>query len=416
MSRTEPMQPELLDQRDERVQRLGNDASLWQRGLDQVRNGDIGVWPIVMGLIVICLVFQMLNPVFLSSRNLSNLLIEAAPVGILAVGVVLVLLVAQIDLSVGSMSGVASAILGVSLTQLGWSLPAAVLVALSCGVFVGLLYGVVYLKFGVPSFVVTLAGLMALLGLQLQILGTTGSINISFETWIVRFMQQMYLAPATSYVLGLAGVLAYAASRIRRASRRRAVGLSARSNLSILANSGALAAVVLGSFWYLNTARGVGLPFVLLVALVLAIDWALQRTRWGRSVYAIGGSVEAARRAGINVGRTYLTVFVLCSTLAALGGLLAAGRLATASVSSGGGETNLNAIAAAVIGGTSLFGGRGYARSALLGILIIATISNGLTLLNLGSSVRFMITGGVLMIAVIIDSVARRSRAAHGRA
>jgi ABC-type xylose transport system permease subunit len=168
--------------------------------------------------------------------------------------------------------------------------------------------------------------------------------------------------------------------------------------------------------WYLNMTRGVSLPFMLLVVLVMIVDFLLKRTKWGRSVYAVGGSVEAARRAGIKLWRVYISVFVLCSTLAALGGLMSAGRLSAASISSGTGDTNLNAIAAAVIGGTSLFGGRGNAYSALLGIVVIESIANGLTLLSLTSAVRFMITGGVLMIAVIVDSMARRSRAAHGAA
>ena len=167
--------------------------------------------------------------------------------------------------------------------------------------------------------------------------------------------------------------------------------------------------------WYLNQSRGVGVMFVFFLAVVVAVHLALTRTRWGRSVYAVGGNVEAARRAGIRVHRVYYSVFVLCSTLAAVGGVLLAARLAAASQSSGGGDTNLNAIAAAVIGGASLFGGRGSAFSALLGITVIQSISLGLTLLNLDSSVRFMITGAVLLLAVVIDSVSRRSLRASGR-
>jgi len=156
--------------------------------------------------------------------------------------------------------------------------------------------------------------------------------------------------------------------------------------------------------------------FLLFVALVVVTDLAIRRTGWGRSVMAVGGNVEAARRAGINVRGIYLSVFALCSTFAALGGILAGGRLAAVNQSSGGGDTNLNAIAAAVIGGTSLFGGRGSAYSALLGIIVIQSISSGLSLLNLDSSIRFMVTGAVLLLAVTIDSLSRRSRAAHGRA
>jgi len=168
--------------------------------------------------------------------------------------------------------------------------------------------------------------------------------------------------------------------------------------------------------WYLNLHRGVGVMFVFFLVLVVVANFALTRTRWGRSVYAVGGSVEAARRAGIRVERIYLSVFALCSTLAAVGGILAAARLASANQSSGTGDVNLNAIAAAVIGGTSLFGGRGSAYSALIGIVVIQSISSGLTLMTLDSSVQFMVTGVVLVLAVIVDSISRRTRAASGRA
>jgi len=206
------------------------------------------------------------------------------------------------------------------------------------------------------------------------------------------------------------------ASRFLLARERRRARLSARSTQLIAAESAAVLVGLGAAVWYLNRGRGVGWMFVLFVALVVVMHYLLKRTGWGRSVYAVGGNVEAARRAGINVNRVYLSVFVLCSGLAALGGVLAAARLAAANQSSGGGDVNLNAIAAAVIGGTSLFGGRGNAFAALLGILVIQSISSGLTLLNLDSSFRFMVTGLVLALAVALDSVARRSRASHGRA
>jgi D-xylose transport system permease protein len=184
----------------------------------------------------------------------------------------------------------------------------------------------------------------------------------------------------------------------------------------IAVRAGLLAVVLLVPTYVLNRDRGVSVMFLLFVGLVAVMDFAIRRTRWGRSVMAVGGNVEAARRAGINVRGIYLSVFALCSTFAALGGILAAGRLAAANQSSGGGDTNLNAIAAAVIGGTSLFGGRGSAYSALLGIIVIQSISSGLSLLNLDSSIRYMVTGAVLLLAVTVDSLSRRSRAAHGRA
>jgi ABC-type xylose transport system permease subunit len=372
--------------------------------------------PVNIGLAINWAVKQGLNDAFLSSRNLVNLLTQCASVGTIAIGVVLVLLVAQIDLSVGSMSGLSAAILGVGLSQLGWSLPLTIGVALAAGLVVGLLYSAVVAWFGVPTFVATLAGLLALLGLQLQILGTHGSINIPFDTWLVRFMQQMYVPRAASYALAVAVAALYLLSRLARARRRRRYGLATGSQTGTVLRCLALLAVLEVVVWYLNRDHGVSAPFVLFVVLVVAFDILLSRTRWGRQVYAVGGSVEAARRAGINVNRIIASALILGTLFATLGGLLAAGRIAAASTSSGTGTVNLNAIAAAVIGGTSLFGGRGNAYSALLGILVIQSIANGLTLLSLAASVQFMITGGVLMVAVIVDSLTRRTRAAHGRA
>ncbi len=382
----------------------------------RVRAGQLGSLPIVVGLVLIWGILQSLNSAFLSSRDLVNLATEMVPVGVIAIGIVLVLLVAEIDLSVGSMSGVASSILGVGLTSRGWSLPVSIVVALAVGVVVGLVYGFAYVRFRVPSFVITLAGLLALLGLQLHILGTGGSINLPFQSGIVQFMQNDFLPPLAAYALAAACSVAFFGSRLGLARRRRRHGLPARGVLAIAVSALVLLVALEAVAWYLNRARGVSMPFVLFVALVIVVDWALKRTKWGRGVYAVGGSVEAARRAGIRVSLTYLSVFVGCSFLAALGGLLAAGRLSAASISSGTGDVNLNAIAAAVIGGTSLFGGRGSAYSALLGILVIESISNGLTLLNLTSAARFMITGLVLFIAVVVDSLAKRSRALHGAA
>jgi simple sugar transport system permease protein/D-xylose transport system permease protein len=221
---------------------------------------------------------------------------------------------------------------------------------------------------------------------------------------------------ALSYVLALVAVGGFLATRVLRSRHRRASGLSGTSWQVLGLQAAGLAALLIVALWYLNGGRGIGWMFVLFVGLVMAMHYALTRTRWGRSVFAVGGNEEAARRSGVNVTRVYLSVFVLCSTLAALGGVLAAGRLAAAAQSSGTGDVNLNAIAAAVIGGTSLFGGRGSAFAALLGILVIQSISSGLTLINLDSQWRFMVTGAVLLAAVVLDSVSRRSRASHGRA
>jgi D-xylose transport system permease protein len=254
------------------------------------------------------------------------------------------------------------------------------------------------------------------LGLQLWILGTNGSINIPFDSWLVAFAQQLFLPAAVSYVLVVVAVAAYGGSSYLNARNRAAAGLTATSTTAIVAKSVALLVVLGVTAWYLNLTRGVGVMFLTFVVFVVIMNYALTRTRWGRAVYAVGGSVEAARRAGINVNQIFISCLVLGGVFAAIGGVFAAGRLASAGVASGGGDTNLMAIAAAVIGGTSLFGGRGNAWSALLGIVVIQSIANGLTLLSLDTSVRYMVTGAVLLLAVVIDSMSRRSRAMHGQA
>ena len=382
----------------------------------RIRGGDLGALPVVLGIAVIWTVFQLLNPVFLSSENLVNLTMQCAAIGTIALGVVLVLLVGEIDLSVGSVSGLAAAVLAVTFVQLQWNLILSLVAAIAVGCLVGLLYGYLFTRFGLPSFVITLAGLLGFLGLQLWVLGETGSIAIPFDSWLVQFAQQMFLPAWASYVVAVLAVAAFAWSLLRRARRRAAANLVSQSYTEIAVRSGVLLAFLLVATWYLNLYRGIGVMFLFFLALIVAMNFVLTRTRWGRAVYAVGGSVEAARRAGIRVDRIYLSVFAMCSTFAAVGGILAAARLASANQSSGTGDVNLNAIAAAVIGGTSLFGGRGSAFSALVGIVVIQSISSGLTLMNLDSSVQFMVTGVVLVLAVIVDSLSRRTRAATGRA
>ncbi len=384
--------------------------------VERVRGGDLGSLPVIVGLVLIWTVFQAMNPVFLSSTNLVNLTMQCAAIGTIALGIVLVLLVGEIDLSVGSVSGLAAAVLAVTFVQLQWHSILALLAAVAAGALVGLVYGFLYTRFGLPSFVITLAGLLGFLGLQLWVLGDTGSINLPFDSFIVQFAQQMFLPAWASYVLAVAAAAGYAWARVLRARRRAAANLMSQSYAEIAVRSAVLLVFLAVSAWYLNLSRGVGVMFLFFLALVVVMNIALTRTRWGRAVYAVGGSVEATRRAGIRVDRIFVSVFVLCSTLAAVGGILAAARLAAANQSSGAADTNLNAIAAAVIGGASLFGGRGTAFSALLGIVVIQSISSGLTLMNLDSSVRYMVTGVVLVLAVIVDSMSRRTRAATGRA
>lgn len=404
--------PLALDLQDERLHARSWFNSTW----DRVRSGDLGPMAVVIGLLIIWGIFATMNPAFLSSRNLVNLAMESAGLGVIALGAVGALLLGQIDLSVGSLSGLSAAILGVAFVRNEMPLVLAIGLALAVAVLIGWLYGQIFNRFGVPSFVITLAGLLGFLGLQLFVLGPSGTINIPFDSPIVWFGQQAFVPAVVSYVLVVAGAALFGLTRLREASRRRAAGLSGRSTVAILVHGGGLLVVFLAIVWYLNQARGLGWMFVFFLVLVLAMDYLYTRTKWGRSIFAVGGNVEAARRSGINVRRIYTSVFITTTVLASVGGLLMAGRLAAASQSSGTGDVNLNAIAAAVIGGASLFGGRGSAYSALLGTIVIASISNGLTMLNLDSSFRYMVTGAVLLLAVTLDAVSRRSRASHGRA
>ncbi|MBV2143606.1 sugar ABC transporter permease [Falsochrobactrum sp. TDYN1] len=405
-----------LDRQDARM-RNDEGASGALRGFfDRVRTGDLGSLPVIIGLAIIWTVFQTLNPVFLSSNNLVNLLFDCSTIGVISLGVVCVLMLGEIDLSVGSVSGLASAVVGVLWVNNGWPVAAAILAALCTGALVGLLYAFLYNRFSMPSFVSTLAGLLAALGLQLYLLGNTGSINLPYGSWLVSFGQLQVMPQSISYGLVVLAGAAMFFTGFRAANRRRVAGLSASSTAGLLLKAIVITVLLLGVVYYLNTSRGVPWMFGLFVALVIGMNYALTRTRWGRAMQAVGGNREAARRAGININFIYISAFMTCSVLAATGGVLAAARLASSSQQAGTGDVNLNAIAAAVIGGTSLFGGRGSAWSALLGIIVIQSIASGLTLLDLSSALRYMITGAVLAIAVIVDSLARRSRQSHGRA
>jgi D-xylose transport system permease protein len=416
MTVDESAPPLALDQSDERLRQSTGFRGAVDDFIRSVRAGDVGPLPVIVGLLIIGTVFQILNPVFLSSGNLVNLTLESCAVGVISLGIVCVLLLGEIDLSVGSVSGLSAAIVAVLWIRNDWNWILTVIIACLIASAIGLSYGLLLTRFGMPSFVSSLAGLLAFLGVQLALLGTSGSINLPFDSTLVSFAQLDFVPRWLSYVLVALVAAGVFASGFETSVRRRRANLSAVSTRVLLVKSAAL--LIAGELvvWYLNQDRGVGWMVVFFVALVMLMHYAFTRTRWGRSMLAVGGNPEAARRSGINVRGIYLSAFTLCSLFACIGGLLAAGRLASANLSSGTGDVNLNAIAAAVIGGTSLFGGRGSAFSALLGIVVIQSISSGLTLLDLNSSYRFIITGGVLAIAVAIDSLARKSRASHGRA
>ena len=406
----------LLDRSDVRVRLEDSVAGVMRAFFDQVRSGDLGSLPVIVGLVIIWTVFGFLNPIFLSSANLVNLLFDCSTTGVIALGIVCVLTVGEIDLSVGSISGFASAILGTLWVGQGWPVAMAIATAIVVGGMFGALYALFFNRLGMPSFVSSLAGLLAILGMQLYVLGGTGSINLPYGSNMVNFGQLLVMPHWLSYVFAFVPGILWVVIELQAIKRRQAANLSATSVGSLFLRAIALTGGLAFVAFYMNQTRGIPWMFGLFVCLTIAMHYALTRTKWGRSMMAVGGNREAARRAGINVKFIYSTAFILCGMLAATGGVLAASRRATASQQAGTGDVNLNAIAAAVIGGTSLFGGRGSAFSALLGIIVIQSIASGLTMLNLPSSLRYMITGAVLAIAVIVDSLARQSRATHGRA
>lgn len=413
-TRTEPPAPAAAAQPDEASGAGLGDAV--RRAIAQVRTGDLGPLPVVLGLVVIAIVFTSLSDVFATPRTLGNISQQIAAVGTISIGVVLVLLLGEIDLSVGSVSGLAAAVLVVLNTLHDVNTLVAVVAALLVGAAVGLVHGLVFTKLGVPSFVVTLAGLLGWLGLHLFVLGDRGTINLPPGGGLLRLGQASYLQRPVAYVVAIVVVVLFGAALLVRARRRSTAGLTTMSSAAIAVRGVGLLVVLLVAVFLLNKHRGVSTPLLIFLLLVVAFDLLLRKTRYGRAVYAVGGNIEAARRAGMNVDRIRISVFVLASTFAALGGVLATARLGSVSQSTGSGDVLINAIAAAVIGGTSLFGGRGSTYSALLGILVIGTISYGLTLISLSADARFMITGAVLLLAVVIDSISRRNRVSHGRA
>ncbi|GAA5115551.1 sugar ABC transporter permease [Pseudonocardia adelaidensis] len=377
---------------------------------DRLRRGDLGSIPVAVGLVLIAIVFSSLNQHFLSAENLTNLALQMAATGTISLGIVLVLLLGEIDLSVGSVSGLSAVVMTLLYTQQGWNPVLALLGALVTGAVIGLLHGLMRTKLSMPSFVVTLAGLIGWLGLMLFLLGGAGTINLPFDRGIA-LLSDTWLPPWLGWALVVVMVGTHLASSLVTRRMRVAAELAVPGTAWVLARPAGLAVLLAAGVVVLNADRGVPLTLVIFGGLVVLLDLALRRTVWGRRMYAVGGNAEASRRAGINVTRVRILAFVGASTLAAVGGVLAASRLAAVNQTSGGSDILLNAIAAAVIGGTSLFGGRGRAYAALLGILVIQSITNGMLLLNVDSSVRFMVTGAVLAIAVAIDSLARRGGA-----
>jgi D-xylose transport system permease protein len=377
--------------------------------LQKVLNGELGSVRVLVVLAFIWVIFSIANDRFLTSINLTNLALQIAGLGAIAIGVVLVLLLGEIDLSVGAVSGLAAAVMTVLSVNHDWPAVPAILAGLCTGAIIGLVQGTLSTQLRIPSFVITLAGLLAWQGALLAVLGDQGTINISDPA--ITSLAGTFLGAGLSWALAGVGIAAVAGVHLVERARRAAAGLEVRSAGSTWTRVISISLAIILATYVMTSDRGVPLSLLILQGLVIAVSLLLSQSTFGRHVYAVGGNAEAARRAGIRVARVRILVFTLASTLAAAGGILLASRLLAVNQSSGASDLLLLAIASAVIGGVSLFGGRGSAWAALLGALVIGSISNGMDLLALQSSVKFMVTGGVLVAAVALDAVTRGPQA-----
>jgi D-xylose transport system permease protein len=389
--------------------------------LRRVRGGDMGSLPAILGLIVLFIVFAIANERFTSALNLANLVTQAGSICVLAMGLVFVLLVGDIDLSAGVAGGVSACAMGLTIVNHGWPWWAAILAAIASGAVIGLAIGLLCAKLGIPSFVVTLAFFLGLPGVTLKLIGEGGSVRV--DDPVIRGITIDNMSVTAGWVFALLIVAGFGGLELYRHRTKVTLGLVRVPFGVVIARIVGVTVVTLGVTYILNLNRSVnpnieirGIPYVLPLVgvLLIALTLALNRTSYGRHIYAVGGNAEAARRAGINVARIRMSVFVVCSSLAALSGIIAASYGGKVSASSGGGNVLLYAVGAAVIGGTSLFGGKGRAIDAVIGGIVVATIANGLGLLNQASYINFLVTGGVLLLAASVDAISRRRRSATG--
>ena len=393
----------------------------WQGYLNKLRAGDVGSLPAILGLVVLLVVFTIASPgTFLSTFNLANLLTQAGSICVLAMGIGFVLLLGHIDLSAGVIGGVGAGIMAEMLLKgLPWYL--TVLIALAVGVVMGIFTGVLVSAVGIPSFVVTLATFLAYQGVLLWIIGTGGTVPINND--VIFAISNGNMPVVLGWIVVIASIAAYAGINLIVYQRRRAANLVTPPLQVILLRIAVIAVLLLGATFLLsqNRSKGAivleGIPWIAPIVGVLLVFWTFvqNRTAFGRHVYAVGGNAEAARRAGIRVGNITIACFVISSAMAVASGIIAASRLSSVTPDAGAGNTLLYAVAAAVIGGTSLFGGKGKARDAIIGGLVIAVIDNGLGLLGLQAYIKYIVTGLVLLLAASVDAISRRRRAGAGR-
>jgi D-xylose transport system permease protein len=384
--------------------------------LDRVRAGDVGSLPVIVGMAIIVVVFTAKVSVFFTAVNFNNLIVQMVGIALIAIGVVFVLLIGEIDLSVGFVSGLCGVCVAwFQQPGTGQHVPGliAIVLAIGLGALIGLLQGSFVALIGVPSFVVTLAGLLAWQGVIIKWIGSQAAIGIQDK--YVNDTANYFLSKTASWIVAAVISLAFAFTSITVIASRRRAGLPIGNPALSAIRLGFVAAVTFGVVAICNHDRGLPLAGLLLVAMLALGTFVARRTTFGRHVYAVGGNAEAARRAGINVPFIRIAVFMISGAMAALGGVVLAARLNGVDLTAGGGSTLLDAIAAAVIGGTSLFGGRGRVVAALLGALVIRTIANGLGLLGSSSATEYIITGVILLAAVTLDTLSRRRLERSGR-
>jgi D-xylose transport system permease protein len=395
------------------TQTIGAYARRWWT---DVKSGELGSLPIIVGLIVIAIIFQLQNDRFLTAGNFVNLIVQTAPYAVIAMGVTFALLLGEIDLSIGFVSGVGGVLTALLLTPDGNELPTwlTLIIVLAAGLGIGTMHGLIITKLGVPSFVVTLAGLLAWNGVVLLLIGSRGTVILQ-DNFVIGLAND-FLSPGLAWILAAACAAAYAGVQFVRLRNRKRNGLTTDPIVIVALRVAGLALALFVLVAVANQDRGIPWVLVLIGGLFVFWTYILGRTRFGRHIYAVGGNPEGARRAGINVDRVKIACFAIVSLMAVLGGIILASRLRSVDTNTGGGQALLYPIAAAVIGGTSLFGGRGTMKAALLGALVMIGIDNGLGLLGLSSGTKFVVTGGVLLLAVSVDSISRRGRAQSGRA
>ncbi len=383
---------------------------IFRNPLKALREGELGEVRVLIALALIWIFFQLRveDGIFLTSENLTNLSLQIAAVGTVSIGVTLVLFLGEIDLSVGSVAGLAAAICGVLSVKNGWDPKLAIAAAIAAGTAIGLFQGFMVTFFGIPSFVVTLAGLIAWQGAQLKVLGATGSVNLPIPGTITDIAFTFY-SDTVGTILAFIAIATVWGTGLNKRRKRSAAGLDPGDIRLFVLKAGAVTLAILWAvFGVFNADRGIPLAPLVFLALVIIFAFLTTRTRFGRLVYAVGGNEEAARRAGIKTKRVQVAVFMLASTMAATGGVLLASRLQAVGQSTAAGDFLLLAIAGPVVAGVSLFGGRGTIWAALLGALVMGSISNGMDLLELESPTKFIITGGVLLAAVVLDAATSR--------